>query len=89
MRHLLASDNGPVDPRDHFDAVVPSLPAAAARIHISRTPGLGIDPGWNAQHVDILRWALWMKREANVAEIEAELAATDDRPIVEVSTHDG
>ena len=29
-----------------------------------------------------------MKREANAAEIDAVLAATGERPIVEVSTHD-
>ena len=55
---------------------------------IGRTPGLGIDPGWNAQRVDVMRWVLRMKREANAAEIGAVLAATGDRPIVEVSTPD-
>ena len=55
---------------------------------IGRTPGLGIDPGWNAQRVDVMRWVLRMKREANAAEIDAVLAATGDRPIVEVSTRD-
>ena len=55
---------------------------------IGRTPGLGIDPGWNAQRADVMRWVLRMKREANPAEIDAVLAATGDRPIVEVSTRD-
>ena len=55
---------------------------------IGRTPGLGIDPGWNAQRVDVMRWVLRMKREANAAEIDAVLAETGDRPIVEVSTRD-
>ena len=53
-----------------------------------RTPGLGIDPDWNAQRVDVMRWVLRCKREANQAEIDAVLAATADRPIVEVSTRD-
>ena len=35
-----------------------------------------------------MRWVLRMKREANPAEIDAVLAATGDRPIVEVSTRD-
>ena len=55
---------------------------------IGRTPGLGIDPGWNAQRVDVMRWVLRMKREANAAEIDAVLAKTGERPIVEVSTRD-
>ena len=55
---------------------------------IGRTPGLGIDLGWDAQRVDVIRWVLRMKRETNTAEIDAVLAATSDRPIVEVSTRD-
>ena len=55
---------------------------------IGRKPGLGIDPGWNAQRVDVMRWVLRMKREANAAEIDAVLAETGERPIVEVSTRD-
>ena len=55
---------------------------------IGRTSGLGIDPGWNAQRVDVMRWVLRMKREPNAAEIDAVLAATGERPIVEVSTRD-
>ena len=35
-----------------------------------------------------MRWVLRMKREANAAQIDAVLAATGDRPIVEVSTRD-
>ena len=66
-------------------AEAPSARDAAA---IGRTPGLGIDPGWNAQRVDVMRWVLRMKREANAAEIDAVLAETGKRPIVEVSTRD-
>ena len=53
---------------------------------IGRTPGLGIDPGWNEERVDVMRWVLRMKREANAAGLDAVLADTDDRFIVEVST---
>ena len=66
-------------------AEVPTARQAAA---IGRTPGLGSDPGWNTQRVDVMRWVLRMKRETNAAEIDALLAATGDRPIVEVSTRD-
>ena len=66
-------------------AEAPTPREAAA---IGRTPGLGIDPGWNAQRVDVMRWVLRMKREANAAQIDAVLAATGERPIVEVSTRD-
>ena len=55
---------------------------------IGRTPGFSIDPGWNAQRVDVMRWVLRLKREANAAEFDAVLAAIADRPIVEVSTRD-
>ena len=45
-------------------AGAPTPKEAAA---IGRTPGLGIDPGWNAQRVDVMRWVLRMKREADRA----------------------
>ena len=67
---------------------IAEAPTARDAAAIGRTPGLGIDPGWNAQRVDVMRWVLRMKREANAAEVNAVLAATGDRPIVEVSTHD-
>ena len=67
---------------------IAEAPTAREAATIGRTPGLGIDPGWNARRVDIMRWVLRMKREANAAEIDAVLAATGERPIVEVSTRD-
>ena len=66
-------------------AEAPTPREAAA---IGRTPGLGIDPDWNAQRVDVMRWVLRMKREADRAGIDAVLAATGERAIVEVSTRD-
>ena len=66
-------------------AEAPTPRAAAA---IGRTPGLGLDPGWNAQRVDVMRWVLRMKREANRVVIDAVLDATGYRAIVEVSTRD-
>ena len=66
-------------------AEAPTTREAAA---IGRTPGLGIDRSWNAQRVDVMRWVLRMKREANAAAIDAVLADTGDRPIVEVSARD-
>ena len=67
---------------------IAEAPTAREAAAIGRTPGLGIDPGWNAQRVDVMRWVLRMKREANQAELDAVLTATGDRPIVEVSTRD-
>ena len=67
---------------------IAEAPTARKAAAIGRTPGLGIDPGWNAQRVDVMRWVLRMKRESNAAEIDAVLAATGDRPIVEVSVRD-
>ena len=66
-------------------AEAPTPRQAAA---IGRTPGLGIDAGWNDRRVDVMRWVLRLKREANRDEIDAVLAATGGRPIVEVSTRD-
>ena len=67
---------------------IAAAPTAREAAAIGRAPGLGIDLGWNAQRVDVMRWVLRMKREANAAAIDAVLAATADHPIVEVSTHD-
>ena len=67
---------------------IAEAPTARDAAAIGRTPGLDIDPGWNVHRVDVMRWVLRMKREANPAEIDAMLAATGERPIVEVSTRD-
>ena len=67
---------------------IAEAPTARQAAAIGRTPGLGIDPDWNEQRVDVMRWVLRMKREANRDEIDAVLAKTGERPIVEVSTRD-
>ena len=67
---------------------IAEAPTARDAVAIGRAPGLGIGPGWNAQRVDVMRWVLRMKREANAAAINAVFADTGDRPIVEVSTRD-
>ena len=67
---------------------IAEAPTAREAAAIGRTPGLGIDPGWNAQRVDVMRWVLRCKRETNADEIDAVLAETADRPIVEVSARD-
>ena len=67
---------------------IAEAPTAREAAAIGRTPGLRINPGWNAQRVDVMRWVLRLKREANRREIDAVLAATGDRPIVEVSARD-
>ncbi len=67
---------------------IAEAPTAREAATIGRTSGLGIDPGWNAQRVDVMRWVLRLKREANAAEIDAVLASTGERSIVEVSTRD-
>ena len=48
---------------------IAKAPTAKETEAIGRTPGLGTDPGWNAQRVNVMRWALPMKREANEAEV--------------------
>ena len=67
---------------------IAEAPTAREAAAIGRTPGLGLDPGWNGQRVDVMRWVLRLKRETNAAEIDAVLAATAHRPIVEISSRD-
>jgi len=74
--------------RPEIQQRIAEAPTPGQAAAIGRTPGLGIDPGWTAQRVDVMRWVLRLKREANAAEIDALLAATGDRPIVEISTRD-
>ena len=61
---------------------------ARAAAAIGRGENAGLDPRWNQQRVNAMRWVLRMKREANAAEIDAALTATGERAIVEVSTRD-
>ena len=74
--------------RPEIQQRIAEAPTAREAAAIGRTPGLGIDPGWNARRVDVMRWVLRMKREANQDEIDALLAETGERPIVEISTRD-
>ena len=67
---------------------IAEAPTARQAAAIGRTPDLGIDPGWNPQRIDVMRWVLRLKRQSNRQEIDAVLANTGDRPIVEVSTRD-
>ena len=63
-------------------------PTAREAAAIGRGERAGLDPRWNEQRVNVMRWVLRMKREANAAAIDAALAATGARAIVEVSTRD-
>ena len=75
-------------PAERYRGAPPQHALHSLAAAIDRTPSLGIDPGWTAQRVHVVRWVLPMKREANAAQIDALLAATGHRPIVEVSTRD-
>ena len=68
---------------------IAGAPTARDAAAIGRGERTGLDLRWNEQRVNVMRWVLRMKREANAAEIDAALAATGDRAIVEVSTRDG
>ncbi len=48
----------------------------------------GIHPHWTDQRIDVMRWIIRAKHEANPAEIDALLARSAERPIVEISTKD-
>ena len=63
-------------------------PTAREAAAIGRGTPDGLNPDWDAQRVNAMRWVLRMKREANAREIDSALARSGDRPIVEVSTRD-
>ncbi|MCY4406661.1 MAG: NADAR family protein [Rhodospirillaceae bacterium] len=67
---------------------IAGAPTAREAAAIGRGTTAGLDPDWMAQRVNVMRWVLRMKREANAAAIDAALAATGERAIVEVSTRD-
>ena len=67
---------------------IAGAPTAREAAAIGRGTTAGIDPRWNEQRVNVMRWVLRMKREVNAAQIDAALAATGERAIVEVSTRD-
>ena len=67
---------------------IAGAPTAREAAAIGRGATAGLDPRWNEQRVNVMRWVLRMKREANAAAIDAALAATGERAIVEVSTRD-
>ena len=63
-------------------------PTAREAAAIGRGTPEGLNPDWNAHRVNAMRWVLRMKREANAAAIDAALARSGERAIVEVSTRD-
>ena len=67
---------------------IANAPTAREAASIGRSPNPGMDPCWTAQRVNVMRWVLRMKREANADAIDAALARTGQRAIVEISTRD-
>ena len=67
---------------------IANAPTAREAAAIGRSPIPGMDPRWTAQRVNVMRWVLRMKREANAAAVDAVLADTGERAIVEISTRD-
>ena len=63
-------------------------PTAREAAAVGRGTAAGMNPDWNAQRVNAMRWVLRMKRETNAAAIDATLARSGNRAIVEVSTRD-
>ena len=66
---------------------IANAPAARDAAALGRSSE-GMHPDWNAQRIDVMRWIIRVKHEANPAEIGALLTRTGDKPIVEISTKD-
>ena len=67
---------------------IANAPTAREAAAIGRSRNPGMDPRWTAQRVNVMRWVLRMKREANPAAVDAVLADTGERAIVEISARD-
>ena len=67
---------------------IANVPTAREAAAIGRRSNPGMDPRWTAQRVNVMRWVLRMKRETNPAAVDAVLARTGERAIVEISTRD-
>ena len=67
---------------------IATAPTAREAAAIGRSPDPGMDPRWSAQRVNVMRWVLRIKREANPAVVDAVLADTGERAIVEISARD-
>ncbi len=67
---------------------IANAPTAREAASIGRSRNPGLDPRWTTQRVNVMRWVLRMKREANAADVDAALARTSERAIVEISTRD-
>ena len=67
---------------------IANAPTAREAAAIGRSPLAGIDPRWTDQRVNVMRWVLRLKREANTASIDGALTRTGDRAIVEISARD-
>ena len=66
---------------------IANAPTAREAAAIGRSPLPGMDPHWTDRRVNAMRWVLRRKREANTA-VDAALAQTADRAIVEISARD-
>ena len=84
--HLYQATKFPACP--DVQARIAAAPTARAAAAIGRTPDQGLDPDWPKRRIAAMRWVLRIKRESNPASIDAVLARSADRPIVEVSTRD-
>ncbi|MCY4550411.1 MAG: NADAR family protein [Defluviicoccus sp.] len=84
--HLYQAAKFAVSP--NIQAHIAAAPTARDAARIGRNPGLPAHPLWTRQRVDVMRWVLRRKLETLPDWISPVLAATDDRPIVEISTRD-
>ena len=67
---------------------IANAPTAREAAAIGRSRNPGMDPRWTARRVNVMRWVLRMKREANAPDVDTALARTGERAIVEISTRD-
>ena len=71
-----------------LQARIAGAPSARKAAEIGHEEGNEADAGWNRRRVDVMRWAIRMKREAHSELIDAALEKTGGRPIVNLVSDD-
>ena len=69
--------------------LIAAAPTAKRAAEIGRDPSNIPVEGWEDRRLDVMRWAIRLKREADPAGVDREFERTGGLPIVEISRRDG